>query len=297
MEAKKLFGNDAQMIGVYGSIGAGKTHLAATISEHWNDGKPAALDDLFVFETDLGGLKGLTSKGITAPNINLFDMIRRKEAWAAAGFSSEPGPLEITNYTIAQIRERVKKGQTKIVIIDTLSNLDRVVMYHLQVHGVRDMSGGRVNFNNKALFGKLGQIHTMLFVELARLNVPCVLCMHQKALEADTDEGAFKSATTGVQTATLQTTSGPSNAQIGKVYDFNLVPALAGNVSSQIWKSNMLMEMYVEDLGTQGHIVYTKHAGAETKNRLDTLAPKSFKNETLRSICNKLSEACEHGSV
>jgi hypothetical protein len=127
----------------------------------------AVLDDLLWIATDSGATSGFEQQGFDVPAFDLSKI--------------DPGKLdaEIPDM-MRQIKERVEKGVTKAVIVDTVSSYDKILNYkHSVLRGLTKFD----------LFGAMLLDHQKFFMPLKTLPCHMVFLCHAK-VSGEMDEKA-----------------------------------------------------------------------------------------------------------
>lgn len=154
------------IVSVMGAPGAGKTRVAATAEED-----PSKLLWLLF---DRGGVDSLADVNVDVPVMD---------------FSTMSG-LEVMNALKEQrnvIKERVAKGLTKTIVIDTATVLDRLLLvYHAE------------RYEKFALYNAQLAAHSFIFGFLKSLPCNLVVLFHEKLLAAFDDAAKARLAAQGM---------------------------------------------------------------------------------------------------
>lgn len=128
-----------KLVGLIGPPGQGKTTCAVSVSEGYAKGD---CSDTLLIAFDLDATVGLQARGINVPVFNF------------AGIDDFTVLQKEIEDACKQIAVRVKAGQTKNVIIDTVSQFDKVLLGYFQ-------PTARDNFD---LYGSVGRWHQWLLL-------------------------------------------------------------------------------------------------------------------------------------
>lgn len=113
----------APEIVIHGPPGVGKTFAAATASVNWPSALPSSdwvrLYDMLWLPADAGALDGLTEAKIEVPLIDLRQMM------------IDLGPLKGAFAAAELAVQAAKSPDLRIIVLDTVSTLDKVVQEHL----------------------------------------------------------------------------------------------------------------------------------------------------------------------
>lgn len=109
---------------IYGPPKVGKTFLAATLSEHWPKTLPATkwvtLEDTLWLSFDAEATVGFLEQRIEVPQIDLNSLLKLD------GSADISGTLR---QILTAVEERVMAGETSLVVVDTISKLDKILSY------------------------------------------------------------------------------------------------------------------------------------------------------------------------
>lgn len=171
---------------IYGPPKHGKTFTALTASEKFPDDpiltpqeETLVLDDLLFIEADEGGLDGLVEHNVEVPMIDV----------------SKIGGGKLINSRwekiVKEIEGRVKSGETKTVVLDTLSSIDRDITYY-QRQQFPDPK------HNAQMYGAVLGSHMRIFGELRRLpcNILILAHVNYRVDMGDSTQKAKQKATT-----------------------------------------------------------------------------------------------------
>lgn len=253
-QASSDYGLSEAIITLYGNRGVGKTFMAASASKYWSQSGARELKDMLWISTDAAATAGFASQGIRVPEVRLIDLIRDAKKWKAAGFQKSPSITEAASWTVGYAAERVAKGQTEWVVVDTLSTLDEeAILHHKKRCGVSAAArlasnasqGERTNFFLP--YDMNLEFHSKFRLALRMSGAKVLLLCHtREARPTELARFAFNVA--------------------GGV----LVPALTGN-APEIYIRNVSLELYiqkrVDPKGEVKRVAWTTSRSAETKNR------------------------------
>lgn len=161
---------------IHAPSGAGKTFLAATISEHFpeKEGVKASLDDMLWLLFDLGGLNGFKESGLSVPVIDMRAMV------------SEMGLLR----AIQKLKEEVSSAMTsatKYLVVDTVSAFDEQLCAFWDAKMPDEAQSMRK-------FGNIANGHSYFHQSLMGLPVLRIWLCHSKSAVNAVETAASKAA-------------------------------------------------------------------------------------------------------
>lgn len=228
--------NERLMFTIHSQPGNGKTFAALTASEQCpkdltkKQAKKVNINDMVWLSADRGATDGFRERGINVPYVVDLSWLMRapirgeKKPYASNILDALPMLIDIAY-------QRVEQGETKWVVVDTVSSIDRLLNTYWEDNCPRSKSGAEDRF---AMYRMIMKYHSQFYQAMSLFPCGVIFLAHTKALI----EGEDANAKTKAKAAAL-------------AGDNDLAPSITGK-SLETYTANVSTEFALEAIRAPG---------------------------------------------
>lgn len=185
---------DRLMFTVHSQPGMGKSFFAGTLSKFWPKELPTkkrtSLDDMVWMACDEGATNGLKEQGVNVPYVVDLNWLMRPptkkdpdKPYASTILDALPLMIEIAY-------KRVEQGETDIIVVDTVSSIDRKLNTYWEEHVPTTKGGKEDRF---AMYRMVMKYHSQFYEAMSLFPCTVIFLAHTKAIiEGDDDNAKAK---------------------------------------------------------------------------------------------------------
>lgn len=186
---------ERMMFTVHSQPGMGKTFFALTASaqcpEDMSKKQPKRIDitDMVWMSCDRGATDGFKERGINAPYVVDLNWLMRPpmkgedKPYASNILDALPMMIDIAY-------QRVEQGETRCVVVDTVSSIDRKLNTYWEDHVPLSKGGKEDRF---AMYRLIGKYHSQFYEAMSLFPCHVIFLAHTKAqIEGDDDNSKAK---------------------------------------------------------------------------------------------------------